>query len=338
MTTALPATLTHAAFADPVKVSGFAGAVPVAEDLSACFAEFLRRVIPTSRAYGFARGTGSQVAAHLREELYRKAPIDVAETDHIVVGSVGKRTAISPLRTVDVLYALPPKLGITKAADALKTAWAVLKARNVDARIADDHTGVTVSCNGLVVKVLPCLPHDGAFRVPGLATLERAAGWSVTNPIAEAATLRLMDSLYGSRPRLMLAALKAWRLHADVPIGSFALELLVQEFYSSKPRPFPLAPALIDFWAWARARTPTTLKPPGASTAVTVDDAWHGKAKAAYWRVTLADYHAQQDKIIDAALEWRQTLGPLFPIPGDRGLALPLFPERRKRPRARPAA
>ncbi|MDX2145412.1 MAG: hypothetical protein SFV19_18815 [Rhodospirillaceae bacterium] len=335
MTVALPATLTHATFADPVKVSGFAGAAPVAADLSACFAEFLRRVIPTSRAYGFARGTGAQVAADLRAELYRNAPIDVAETDHIVVGSVGKRTAISPLATVDVLYAMPPKLGITKAGDALKTAWAVLKARNEDARIADDHTGVLVARNGLMVKVLPCLPHDGAFRVPGLATLERAAGWSVTNPIAEAATLRLMDSLYGSRPRLMLAALKSWRIHSEVPIGSFALELLVQDFYASKPRPFPLAPALVEFWTWARTRTPATIKPPGASTLLEIGEAWHGKAKGAYWRVTLADYHVQQNKIVDAALEWRQTLGPLFPIPGDRSLALPLFPERRKRPRKR---
>jgi hypothetical protein len=337
MTTALPAILTRAAVADPVKVSGFAGPTPVAADLSACFAEFLRRIIPTSRAYGFARGTGAQVAADLRAELYRSAPIDVAETDHVVVGSVGKRTAVAPILVVDVLYALPPKLGITKAADALKTAWAVLKLRHDDARIAHDHSGVTVARDGLTVKVLPCLPHDGAFRVPGAATLERAAGWSVTNPIAEAATLRLMDSLYGSRPRLLLAALKAWRLHADVPISSFALELLVQDFYSSKPRPFPLAPALVEFWAWARTRTPATLKPPGATTAVTLDDAWHGKAKAAYWRVTLADYHIQQGKIIDAALEWRQTLGSLFPIPGDRSQALPLFPERRKRPR-RPAA
>ena len=116
--------------------------------------------------------------------------------------------------------------------------------------------------------------------------------------IAEAVTLRLMDSMYGNRPRLMLTALKAWRAQHNVAITSFALELLTMDFYSSAPRSFSLAPALVDFWAWARKRTPVRLKPPGASTAVVIDDAWHGKAKAAYWRATMAEYHLTQDKII----------------------------------------
>ena len=49
-----------------------------------------------------------------------------------------------------------------------------------------------------------------------------ASGWSVSNPVAEAATLRLSDSLYGGRPRLLLTALKAWRIAQNVPLASFA--------------------------------------------------------------------------------------------------------------------
>ncbi len=331
MTTALPVSLASVAISDPVKVSGFGAAQSPPLNVDACFAEFLRRVVPSSPAYVAAKHAASEIAADLRTELYRNAHLNVAETDHIVVGSVGKRTATAPIKVVDLLYALPPKLGINKAGDGLKTAWAVLKSKHNDAEITADNTGVLVPRTSIIVKVLPCLPHDGAFLVPGLATLERASGWSVTNPIAEAATLRLMDSMYGNRPRLMMAALKAWRAHNNVPIPSFTLELLVQDFYSSAPRPFELALALVDFWAWAKKRTPATLKPPGASTAVVIDAAWHGKAKAAYWRASLAQHHVAQHKIVDATLEWRQTLGPLFPVAGEHTQVLPLFGDKRRK-------
>lgn len=317
MTTALPATLDQGPIADPLKISGFGAAQSPPVDLQACFAEFLQRIVPTSPAYVAARNAALEIAADLRAELYRSPKVDAAETDHIVVGSVGKRTAIAPITTVDLLYALPPKLGISKAGDGLKTAWAVLKQKHPNASIANDSTGVLVPCHSVTVKVLPCLPREGAFLVPGTATLERASGWSITNPIAEAATLRLMDSMYGTRPRLLMAALKAWRLANDVPVSAFALELLAQDFYSSAPRPFELSAALVDFWAWAKKRTPATMKPPGASTAVVIDNAWHGKAKAAYWRGTLAQSHVMQKKITEAAQEWRLALGPLFPVPGE---------------------
>jgi len=313
--------------ADPVKVSGFGAP----QSLDGCFAEFLRRIIPTSPAYVAAKHAASAVAQDLRAELYRGASIEVAGSDHIVAGSVGKRTALAPIRVVDLLYALPPKLSITKAGDGLKTAWAVLKSKHESATIAEDQTGVLVPGETITVKVLPCLPREGAFLVPGAATLERASGWSLTNPIAEAATLRLMDSMYGSRPRLLIAALRAWRTHNAVPISSFALELLAQDFYSSAPRPFELHAALADFWAWAKKRTPATLKPPGASTSVVIDAAWHGKAKAAYWRASLAQHHLSAGKTTDAALEWRQALGPLFPLPGETPIALPLFADKRRK-------
>jgi len=331
MSTTLPATLSQFTIADPVKVSGFGRPQNTPFDLNACFAEFLRRIVPTSPAYLAAKHAAMMIGKDLRSEFYRNARIDVAETDHIVAGSVGKRTAIAPIRVVDVLYVLPPKLAVAKAIDALKIVLAVLNDKHPVACIAEDYSGVLVAVDGLAVKVVPCLPYEGAFLVPGSVSAERPSGWSLTNPIAEAATLRLMDSMYGNRPRLMLAALKAWRAHNGVAISSFALELLTMDFYTSAPRSFSLAPALVDFWAWSRKRTPVTLKPPGASTSVVIDDVWHGKAKAAYWRSTMAEYHIGQDKMIEAALEWRQTLGPLFPVPGEEIDALPMFPSNRRK-------
>lgn len=309
----LPPALIKRPSSDPVRVSGFppAAAVPV---LGACFGEFLRRVVPSHTAYALARGVCDDITAALRAELYPSGLATSSGSDYLVAGAVGKRTSVAPIMEVDVLYLLPPKLTAQKAGDALKIVWAVLKNRFDGVTIAE--TGVLVPRGSIWVKVLPCREYDGAYLVPGKPSLTRATGWSITNPVAEAATLRLSDSLYGGRPRLLMTALKAWRAHAQVPIASFALELLAQEFYSGSPRPYELERALVDFWAWARIRTPCAVKPPGGQTAIDIGPAWHGKAKAAYWRATLADHHLKAGKVTEAAAEWRQVLGEAFPVPG----------------------
>jgi len=328
----LPVRLSQIQVSDPVKVSGFPPRTADERDLGSCFGEFLRRTVPTNQAYIAARGIAEDAASLVRRELYPKTAQDPSRIDHLLVGGIGKRTAIAPLATVDLLYVLPAKLIPPKAADALKTILAVVRQHVGNAAIAGDQSGVLVPAGATTVRIVPAAPYEGAFLVPGLANGDRASGWTITNPIAEAATLRLADSLYNGRPRLMLAALKSWKYRNDVPISSFALELLTQDFYASAPRPFALPKALIDFWAWARKRTPATLHPPGTHTPVQIGNAWHAKAKAAYWRVTLADYHVDQNKVVDAALEWRAVLGDFFPVPGEHDAALPLFAAEVKQP------
>ncbi|TAL03957.1 MAG: hypothetical protein EPO08_02780 [Rhodospirillaceae bacterium] len=320
----LPAALATAPTADPVKVAGFPPAVEGTITIAGCFGAFLRRLVPMPAAYGEARAAGTEVAAALRAELYPRTQIDVSGVDHLIAGSVGKRTAIAPIQSVDLLYVLPPRLAAPRAADAVKIIAAVLQDRFT---VADaDGTGAAVRREDMTVKVWPARQQDGAFLMPSPATLDRASGWSITNPIAEAATLRLSDSLYGGRPRLLLAALKAWRLHGDVPIEPFALELLVLEFYGTAPRAFAIDKALPEFWGWLRSRAGTGVRPPGGRSMVDVGDRWQAKAKGAYWRATLAEHHIKERRLVDAAVEWRQALGPAFPVPGETPLKkLPLF-------------
>lgn len=325
----LPAHAANLPVADPVTISGFPPHEERETSLGALFGEFLRRVVPTSQAYLTAREIGESVAHHIHGELSPNATNDASRMTHLIVGSIGKRTAVAPLTTVDLLVVLPRKLVELKTLNALKAIWALIKVRVPDVRFAPENSGIIVPANGIDVRVIPAATHEGAFLVPGIVVGHQAATWAITNPIAEAATLRLADSLYSGRSRLLLACLKAWKRHNQVPISSFALELLVQDFYAGAPRPFGLGKALIDFWAWVRKRTPTTMHPAGAHTPVIVTEAYHAKAKAAYWRVTLADYHAEMDKIVDAALEWRAVLGDAFPVPGEHADAMPLFPGRK---------
>jgi len=308
---------------DPVKISGF----PPDEaqtTIGGCFGVFLRRAVPGHAAYAVARGACQSAVAALRAELYPKGDTTV---DHFVVGGVGKRTAVAPVSHIDVMYLLPQKLTAAKASDALKVVWAVLKNRFPGTMLGED--AVTVPQDEIAVRVMPAREHGQAFLIPGAHAPPSAGGWIISNPVAEAATLRLSDSLYGGRPRLLLTALKSWRTNVDAPIGSFALEQLAQEFYAGAPRPYELERALLEFWAWGRKRTPCAVKPPGGHSPLEIGSAWHGKAKAAYWRVTLADHHLKTGKLIDSAVEWRQVLGPAFPVPGETPLrTLPLFKKK----------
>ncbi len=298
----LPPALAKRPAADPIKLPAALAGAP----LGANFGEFLRRAVPSHAAYATARAVCEDVTLALRAELYPKSAAG-EYNDYLVAGAVGKRTAVAPIAEVDMLYLLPAKLAAQKAKDALKIGWAILKNRFDGVTMSE--SAVLVPRGPVWVRVLPCREHAGAYLIPA------PGGWSISNPIAEAATLRLSDSLYGGRPRLLMTALKAWRRHAEVPISSFALELLSQEFFAGAPRPYELERALVDFWAWARKRTPCALKPPGGQTSIDVGAEWHGKAKAAYWRATLADHHLQKGKFADAAAEWREALGPLFPLP-----------------------
>jgi hypothetical protein len=309
--------------ADPVKISGFPPD-DVESTIGSCFGVFLRRAVPGHTAYGIARGACVPAVAALRSELY---PRGDATVDHFVVGGVGKRTALAPISRIDVMYLLPAKLAAATAGEALKVVWAVLKNRFPGTRLDED--AVVVPQDDVEVRVMPAREHGQAFLIPGASAGAQAGGWIISSPVAEAATLRLSDSLYGGRPRLLLTALKAWRANVDASISSFALEQLAQEFYAGAPRPYELERALVEFWAWGRKRTPCAIKPPGGAHALEITDAWHGKAKAAYWRVTLADHHLKTGKLIEAAVEWRQVLGPAFPVPGETPLrTLPLFKKK----------
>ncbi|MDG2243821.1 MAG: hypothetical protein P8L66_10040 [Rhodospirillaceae bacterium] len=77
--------------------------------------------------------------------------------------------------------------------------------------IAAADLGVTITTDGRSVRVIPALEHGTGFKIPGPSTLERASGWRITNPVSEAATLRLSDSLNMGWTRQLLTILKSWR-------------------------------------------------------------------------------------------------------------------------------
>ena len=97
-------------------------------------------------------------------------------------------------------------------------------------------------------------------------------------------------------------------------ISSFALEVLAREFLSEYSF-VTWSGTLSDFMAWARQRTPQSFTLPGNAARLTVGDAWHPAAEAAYWRCMLANRNVVAGDFAAAITEMRSLLGPLFAAP-----------------------
>jgi len=247
-----------------------------------------------------ARKAAQNVARVLREAL--QPEVD-ERADHLVIGSVGKRTAIRPLASVDLVYLLR------------------------DQRLVSDGLG---RIERIIRQGMPgTLPHPTAhglaipledFTVMALIAKERPGGfafWSEkgfvdSHPAAEITALRLSDSLTGGRTTRLLILLKAWAAADTVPLPSFALEILAREFMSDHGgEDWP--DMLSDFFAWIRQNEIDIVARPGSDAPLHLGDrAWCKHAEAAYWRCVLAKRLAHEGDALAELREWQKLLGPAF--------------------------
>lgn len=273
------------------------------------FAAFLRQLRPTPRELALARAVARVVATALRRHFRPSAPGDLRD-DHLVAGSVGKRTAIRPLPAVDLYYLLPgaPCGGdLPPMATMLDEASAALAAAGLPFHALDGWR-IGITAEGVTVAAIPCISRGGGFLIPG------PGGWRPSNPTAEAAALRIADGVCAGRLGDLLTLLKAWRLTVATAPPPFALEVLAREFAGDFPAATSLPRWLADFMVWARRATPAAFSLPGRVGRLDVDAGWHGQAEAAYWRLILAERRAAAGDMAEAAAEWRRLFGPGFPL------------------------
>ena len=318
-----PPSLYHKSMADPLSPVASIETIPPEQAwLTELFNTFLRARIPAPQAYTIARHQADEVVQAIRRALYPTRMSAGITGDSLIVGSVGKRTALAPIHSVDVLYLLPSKLRISRAADAHKVIHAGLCDQFEHFEFSGDELSVSVSAKSLRVRVIPALEIGAGYKIPGPVTLQHASGWRIANPISEAATLSLSDSLNTGTTRGLLTVMKSWKEAVGAQIPTLALEVLIQDYFATQKRMPSLPADFKAFVAWGRSKTPGTITAPGGQTSIHVDDSWHGCAKAAYWRATLAEQSMSHEPQ-KTALEWRYLLGVAFPVPEDTASSLP---------------
>lgn len=272
------------------------------------FDRFIDDLLPSPEEISAARHAVALVVEVLRPVL-RPNESGQGRSDFLVAGSIGKRTAIRPLPPVDLLTLLPLPLPSHRELPALLERMnTALGHAFPQAQVQRTGTYVVVSADGLSVRAYPSAEGKQGFAFP----LEH--GWTLINPVAEMAALRLSDAVSGGISTRFLALLKAWKTACAVPVSSFALEVLVREFFARNTFT-GWSSSFSDFLAWARKNTPRSFDLPGEQPPLEVRDEWHSAAEAAYWRCVLARRHAAAGEHAEARDEWRRVLGDYFAAP-----------------------
>ena len=263
------------------------------------FDRFIDRILLTPEELLLARKAAQNVAALLRSALQP----DVDErADHLIIGSIGKRTAIRPLAMVDLVYFVPSpdivEAGLAQIEKIVRRGLPGVHPLPTD-------RGLQVPLVDLCVFV-----YLGIERPRGFAFWTED-GFVDSHPAAEITALRLSDSLNGGRTTRLLTLLKAWAAADKVPLPAFALEILAREFMSDHGgTQWP--DILSDFFAWVRQRDPVAIARPGSSAPLQVDTEWQKHAEAAYWRCVLAKRLAGEGDPLAELGDWQRLLGPAF--------------------------
>src|SRR5579859_1370816 len=264
------------------------------------FDRFIDYVQLTTDELLLARKAAQNVARVLREAL--QPEVD-ERADHLVIGSVGKRTAIRPLAAVDLVYLLRDQRLVS---DGMGRIERIIRQGMPGIVPEPVEHGLAVPLQDFTVMVLIAKERPGGFA------FWTEKGFIDSHPAAEITALRLSDSLSNGRTTRLLILLKAWAAADSVALPSFALEIFAREFMSDQGgEAWP--DILSDFFAWVRQTEFVAIARPGSSQPLELPDpSWRKQAEAAYWRCVLAKRLAHEGDALAELQEWQKLLGPAF--------------------------
>jgi hypothetical protein len=275
------------------------------------FRNFLGALRPTPDQANRCTATAVEVALGLRRG-FRSGGF--GGNDYLIIGSLGKGTAIQPADTVDLLYELPMTLRRDETSGG-----GPLVLLDVAAALGQQYTSVEPDKRwlrviprpgGPAVRVIPVFPcaAGGYLMVDAGPPGSGSSHWRQINPPAEAVKLDAATHL--------IQMLKAWRRNRRVPLSPFALELLVTEFVSVwnyQRRSLLFYDWMMrDFFFWLRFQGGQLLPIPGTLDSLQLDRSWLGPAEEAYLNATQACLLERDNNNQDAEVRWRQIFGPAF--------------------------
>ncbi len=253
----------------------------------------------------------------------------------MVVGGLGKETAIAPISGVSLLLVLPERL--RPAAIRLGAASASLAAITDDmvAVMTARYGAVEMCRDGTLVVILSPSPHrriavrlrpgflrpGGGYLIPAQnagfgAAAGGGCGWGQISPHAEIAALDAADAATGNKARRLIRMLKAWRRSVKVPLSGIALELLACEFvtawtYQRQSELF-YDWMIRDFFFWLSAQAGRRMTLPGSYQTVSLGEDWADAARAAYIAAAQACDLERDNLTVGAISRWREIFGLSF--------------------------
>lgn len=294
----------------PKHFKGFLSALRIPWDLRECATEAVASAAESLDPY-----------YHPSSCLNKETP-----TAHFrLVGGLAKDTAISPIKTVDMLYILPKDLKPDTGSDA--------ETRHYIAKELSYHTGkapgkdhldeqgwLIVPTGGghqdheLTLRIMPCFPLDGGGYE--LATAPSDSDWRFTHPDAELAGLRQAQQIGGNKVHHLIRMLKCWQRTHNVAIPSIALELLTLDFlnvWTYQRRSLLFYDWMVrDFFFWLKHQACRDLVLPGGLQSLYIGDIWVEDAELAHAHADAACRQERASKPKEAMENWQALFGGTF--------------------------
>ncbi len=245
-----------------------------------------------------------------------------SETDNsFLTGSWGKWTRMRPPRDIDIYFILPIEVynrfeqhSGNRQSQLLQEVRAVLQQTYPGTKIKGDGPVVLVAFNRMSVEVVPAfLLTSGQYWI---CDTKSGGRYMVADPQAEIEQVSSTQGACNNNLRPLVMMLKAWQSHCNVPLKSFYLELLANEFllaYAHRLQGYFYYDWFHrDFFSFLIAKCNGYVVVPGTYDTIALGDAWLSKAHNAHSNALSACSYEYNDMVIHAGEEWQKIFGTMI--------------------------
>lgn len=283
------------------------------------FDKFLYEIELTDKQIEDARTKYDGVCGKLHSIYYTTT---YSGSTKLLVGSYGKRTAISPTTDIDVIFVLPKSeyyrynaYSGNRQSQLLQEVKKILLDKYPKTDIRGSGPVVQVNFESYKIEVVPgFLLKNGNYYIPDT---HEGGKWKETAPKTEMENITNSNKLTNGNTVKLIKMIKAWKYNCDVPIKSLIIELTVivflktYQYYNLGSNNY--GSMVRDYFKYLLTKVSSTFIIPGTFEAISCGKDWESKANAALSR---AEQACEYDKMFCACLaskEWKQIFGSRFP-------------------------
>ncbi len=292
------------------------------EGIGAKFDRFLGNIELTASQKSEASNRHNTVRANLEKEFIG------AKT--FVVGSYGKNTSIRPPSDLDIMLVLP--ISIYQKYDSFdyffRNAQSELL-QEVKRRIQKYYPSTDIKADGQViiirfsgsfsVEIAPCFEVGSYSQKYRLADTNAGGKWREVDPVGESSSLTKSNRETSGNTVRLIKMLKCWKRYCAVPLKSFHIEILAQNFlanYQYKDKTSVYYDWMIrDFFSWLSNKHSSwgnSVSHPSSYESIDIGTEWKSKVDSALVRAKKAIEYGQGNMPNDAKSEWQKNFGMDF--------------------------
>lgn len=241
----------------------------------------------------------------------------------LLVGSYGKRTAISPPTDIDIIFVLPDSeyerynshYGNGQS-HLLQDVKNILLEKYPNTDMKGDGQVVTVNFESYGVEVVPSFLRYGTYYIPDT---HGGGKWKLIDPKQEKTNLEVSNKRTNGNTIILIKMIKAWKSNWKADIKSLVIELTAIDFlsyytYCDKSSVY-YDWMVRDYFKYLLSKVSSSRHIPGTYEFINYGNSWESKVKLALsWAEKACDLESiyRHD---EATNEWRLIFGYRFPTP-----------------------